>query len=157
MSAVATDTAVLARRMRDETIWDLLNRDLFFVKDAVKASEAKTSDKLDVWDPEQQRVILEVREPSLTTMTKVSRLYGGTYDLGGSFDLVANVAGTTQQALRVARATPTFVLNSGLVEISDSREISIGSFKKLLWIIGRKFKFADRVSGETFLMELRTN
>src|SRR5205085_9627505 len=102
-TAVAGDTAILARRMREETIWDLLNRDLYFVKDAVKVSEAKFSDKLDVYDPEQRRIILEVREPGLTTMTKVARLYGGTYDVGGAFDFAVNVAGNSQQALRITR------------------------------------------------------
>src|SRR5688572_19166566 len=157
MSAVASDTAVLARRMREETIWDLLNRDLYFVKDAVKSAEAKFSDKIDIYDPGQEQPILEVREPSLPRMVKVSRLYGGTYDIGGAFDLVALAAGSTQQVLRVSRATPTFVLNSGPVDISVDRESHVGTLKKLVWIIGRKFKFTDRASGESFLIELRTN
>ena len=157
MSAVASDTAVLARRMREETIWDLLNRDLYFVKDAVKPAEAKFSDKIDIYDPGQEQPILEVREPSLTRMVKVSRLYGGTYDIGGAFDLIANAAGSVQQVLRVARATPTFVLNSGPVDISDNRENNIGTLKKIVWTIGRKFKFTDKSSGESFLIELRTN
>jgi hypothetical protein len=157
MSAVATETAFLSRTMREETIWDLLNRDLYFIKDAVKASEAKFSDKLDIFDPEQRNVVLEVREPGLTTMTKVSRLYGGTYDIGGAFDLVANAAGTTQQALRIARMTPTFVLNSGPVEISDARANTIGNIKKIVWTVGRKFKFTDRLASESFIIELRTN
>jgi hypothetical protein len=143
--------------MREETIWDLLNRDLYFIKDAVKPTEAKFSDKLDVYDPEQRSITLEVREPSITTLTKVSRLYGGSYDIGGAFDLVANAAGSTQQALRIARATPTFVLNSGPVEISDSRENPIGNIKKIVWTIGRKFKFTDRIASESFIIELRTN
>lgn len=143
--------------MRDETLWDLLNRDLYFIKDAVKPTEAKFSDKLDVYDPEQHNVVLEVREPSITTLVKVSRLYGGTYDIGGAFDLVANAAGTTQQALRIARSTPTFVLNSGPVEISDSRENTIGSIKKIVWTIGRKFRFSDRIAEQSFMIELRTN
>ena len=56
--------------MREETIWDLLNRDLYFIKDAVKATEAKFSDKLDIYDPEQRSITLEVREPGITTLTK---------------------------------------------------------------------------------------
>ena len=48
MSAVC-DTAFLAKSVREESVWDVLNRNLFFVKDAVKKSEAKTSDKLDLY------------------------------------------------------------------------------------------------------------
>src|SRR5262245_20779254 len=115
MSAFATDTAFLARTMRKETVCDFLNRDLFFVKDAVKPSEAKLSDKLDVYDPDQCRLIFEVREPGITKMTKVSRLYGGTYDIGGLFDLAISVADGSKQAFRVSREAPTFVLNRGPV------------------------------------------
>jgi hypothetical protein len=152
-----SDTAIMARKLREETIWDVLNRDLFFVKDAVKVSEAKFSDKLDVYDPEQQRVILEIREPQITTGTKVSRLYGGTFDRGSAFDLVANYGGTTQQALRVTRATPTFVLNGASVEITDHREVTVGSLKKVVWTVGRKLKFTDRVNNESFVLDLKTN
>src|ERR1051325_5859486 len=109
--SVVTDTAFLAKAIREESVWDVLNRNLFFVKDAVKSSEAKTSDKLDLYDPDQQSVVLQVREPSITTMTKVSRFYGGGYDRGSAFDLVVNYGDTTHQALRITRGSSTFVLN----------------------------------------------
>src|SRR5947207_1150276 len=95
-----SDTAMLARKPREETVWDVLNRNLFFVKDAVKVSEAKFSDKLDIYDPQQQSLLLQVREPDITTMTKVSRLYGGMYDRGSAFDLVTNFGDTTHPVLR---------------------------------------------------------
>src|SRR5258706_7048560 len=136
MSAVASDTAILAKRMREETIWDVLNRDLFFVKDAVKPSEAKFSDKLDVYDPEQQRVVMEVREPEITKFMKVSRFYGGTYDRSSAFDLAAHFGDSMQQVLRVSRASATFVLNSAPVEILDHRGMVIGTLRKVVWTVG---------------------
>jgi hypothetical protein len=156
MSAVC-DTAFLAKSMREETIWDVLNRNLFFVKDAVKLSEAKLSDKLDLYDPEQQQALVHVREPEITTFTKVSRLYGGTYDRGAAFDLVANFADTTHQILRVSRSSATFVLNGGPVDIADNRGTLLGNLKKQVWTVGRKYKFTDRIGEESFTMELRAN
>src|SRR5258706_14229882 len=112
MSAVASDTAILAKRMREETIWDVLNRDLFFVKDAVKPSEAKFSDKLDIYDPEQQRVVMEGGEPEFRRFMKVSRFYGGTYDRSSGFVLAALFGDSRQQGLRGSWASGRFVLNA---------------------------------------------
>src|SRR5262249_50035006 len=116
--AAVSDTAFLAKTMREETVWDILNRNLFFVKDVVKLSEAKLSDKLDLYDPDQQQPLVQVREPEITTFTKASRLYGGAYDRGSAFDLVANFAGTSHQILRVSRPNSTFVLNAAPVDVS---------------------------------------
>jgi hypothetical protein len=157
MSAVG-DTAFLAKTIREDSVWDVLNRNLFFVRDAVKTSEAKFSDKLDVYDPDQQCVVMQVREPGLTTMTKISRLYGGAYDRGSAFDLVANYRDTDHQVLRITRATPSFVLNGGPVDFGDHRGVVVGTMKKIVWTIGRKFIFTDRASGgESLTIEMRPN
>jgi hypothetical protein len=155
--SVVTDTAFLAKAIREESVWDVLNRNLFFVKDAVKSSEAKTSDKLDLYDPDQQSVVLQAREPSITTMTKVSRFYGGGYDRGSAFDLVVNYRDTDHQVLRITRGTPSFVLNGGPVDFGDHRGVVIGSMKKIVWTIGRKFTFNDRKSGESLTLEFTPN
>ena len=156
MSAVI-DTAFLAKSIRDEQVWDVLNRNLFFVKNAVKSSEAKTSDKIDLYDPAQQSVVLQAREPSLTTMTKVSRFYGGGYDRGSAFDLAVHYGETEHNVLRVTRGTPTFVLNGAPIDIGDHRGVVIGSLKKVVWTIGRKFTFTERASNETMTLNLRLN
>jgi hypothetical protein len=156
MSAVC-DTAFLAKSVREESVWDVLNRNLFFVKDAVKKSEAKFSDKLDIYDPDQQSVVLQAREPGITTMTKVSRLFGGTYDRWSPFDLVVNYGDTTHQVMRITRGSPTFVLNSAPIELEDHRSAGIARLKKIVWTVGRKFTFSDRASGESLIFELRPN
>jgi hypothetical protein len=155
--AAVSDTAFLAKSMREETVWDILNRNLFFVKDVVKLSEAKLSDKLDLYDPDQQQPLVQVREPEITTFTKASRLYGGAYDRGSAFDLVAYFAGTTHQVLRVSRASSTFVLNAAPVDVSDNRGAILGTLRKLVWTVGRKYRFMDRVCDQAFEMELRLN
>jgi hypothetical protein len=156
MSA-SCDTAFLARTIREEQVWDVLNRNLFFVKDAVKVSEAKTSDKIDLYDPEQQSIVLQAREPSITTMTKVSRLYGGTYDRGSAFDLAVNYGDTERQVLRITRGTPTFVLNGAPIDLGDHRGVVIGTLKKVVWTVGRKFTLTERASNETLTLNLRLN
>jgi hypothetical protein len=66
--------------MSEKNVWEILNRNLFFVKNAVARSEAKTSDKLDVYDPESRQVLLECREPDIGILTKIARLCGGRHD-----------------------------------------------------------------------------
>jgi hypothetical protein len=156
MSAVC-DTAFLAKSVREESVWDVLNRNLFFVKDAVKKSEVKFSDKLDLYDPQQQNVLLQVREPSITPMTKVSRLCGGNHDRWSPFDLVVNFGETTHQVLRITRGSPTFVLNAGPIEIEDHRSHAIGRLQKIVWTVGRKFAFTDRATDQSLTFELRPN
>ena len=38
--------------MSEKNIWDILNRNYFLIKNAVEKFEAKTADKLDVYDSE---------------------------------------------------------------------------------------------------------
>jgi len=89
--------------MSDAAVWNILYRNLFFVKNAVKASEAKTSDKLDVYDPQTHELLLECREPDIGILVKVARLFGGKHDRGTPFNLVAIVPGSRQQVLRITR------------------------------------------------------
>ena len=50
--------------------WDVLNRNVFFVKSAVKRLAAKTSDKFDIHDPNARELVLECREPGLNASPK---------------------------------------------------------------------------------------
>jgi len=56
--------------MSEKNVWDILNRNLFFVKNVVAKREAKTSDKFDVYDPESLQILLECREPDIGILTK---------------------------------------------------------------------------------------
>src|SRR5205814_1417428 len=102
-------------------------------------------------------LLLQVREPDITTMTKVSRLYGGMYDRGSAFDLVTNFGDTTHPVLRITRGSSSFVLNGGSVQITDHHGMIIGNLKKIVWTVGRKFTFTDRATNESLTFELRPN
>jgi hypothetical protein len=142
--------------MREEEIVEALNRELFFLKDAVKRSEAKFSDKLDVYDPDSRTVIMECREPNLNWLVKIMRLFGGDHDRGTPFDMVATIAGSSQQAIRVKRGSATFTMTGGKAEIFDYRGENIGTLKKLAMALGTKFEFKERATRDGFVLEMKT-
>jgi hypothetical protein len=49
------------------------------------------------------------------------------------------------------------VLNGAPIDIGDHRGVVIGSLKKVVWTIGRKFTFTERASNETMTLNLRLN
>jgi hypothetical protein len=141
--------------MSEKIVWDILNRNLFFVKNAVKALEAKTSDKLDVYDPESRQPLLECREPNIGGLTKVARLFGGRHDTGTEFDLAANIPSTQQQALRVARGTATLSFGGPALKIFDNWNSLIGKLKKKNFALGLKFNFVPEKQNEGFLLHFK--
>jgi hypothetical protein len=119
----------------------VLNRNLFFIKDAVKALEAKTADKFDIWDPHTRELLLECREPDLSGTTKLRRLAGGKYDLGAPFNLIASIPGSNQQLLRIARKVPFLSFKDPPIEFYDHEDLPIATLKRKFFCIGRKFPF----------------
>ena len=123
-------------------IWGILNRNVFFVKDAVKMLETKQSDKFDIYDPNTQELLFECREPNLSAVTKMRRLAGGKYDVGSPFNLVASVPGTDQQLLRVARNPGVFSIGSPPIDFYDHENQPISAMKKkFLSLFAQKFQF----------------
>jgi len=141
--------------MSEKNIWDVLNRNLFFVKDAVKRSEAKTSDKLDVYDPESRQILLECREPNIGVLTKIARLCGGRHDQGTAFNLVASIPGSNEQALRIVRGNATLSFGGPIVKISDHWDSLLGILKKKKLSLGTKFTFVPEKQGESFILEIK--
>lgn len=141
--------------MRDETIWDVLNRDLFFVKNAVRRREPKLCDKLDVYDPAQRVMTMQVREPGIGKLTKAARLCGGSHDRGAAFDLVASFPESDQQTVRVSGQSPIFGLNGRRVDVVDHRGIMVGSIRKMVTTIGFKFLFSEVATAEKMVLDLK--
>lgn len=141
--------------MSEKTIGDILNRNLFFVKNAVEKLEAKTADKLDVYDPESRQILLECREPDIGALTKVARLFGGRHDKGTEFNLVASIPGSKEQALRIARGSATLTFGGPTVKISDHWDSLPGKLKKKNFAIGTKFTFFPEKQGESFLLQIK--
>lgn len=133
--------------------WSLLNRNLLFIKDAVRALEAKTSDKFDVYDPYSRELLLECREADLGGVTKLRRLAGGKYDTGSPFNLVASVPGSNQQILRIARKVPFLSIRKPPIEFYNHEDLLILTSKKKFLSIRPTFLFFT--SGNTLLLELQ--
>jgi len=141
--------------MSEKNIWDILNRNLFFVKNAVERLEAKAADKLDVYDPESRQILLECREPDIGALTKVARFFGGRHDKGTAFNLVASIPGSKEQALRIARGNATLTLGGPAVKISDHRDSLLGKLKKKNFALGTKFTFIAEKQGESFILQIK--
>lgn len=142
--------------MRDETIWDVLNRELFFVKNTVKSSEPKLADKFDVYDPIQRMMTMRVREPEIDGLTRAARLCGGSHDRGAAFDLVATFPNNDAQTIvRISARTPMFGLNGRSVQITDHRGHIIGALRKIVMALGLKFLFTEAATREKFNFDLK--
>jgi hypothetical protein len=135
-----------------DTVWDILNRNLFFVKNAVKASEAKTSDKLDVYDPQTHELLLECREPDIGILVKGARLFGGRHDRGTPFNLVAAVPGSRQQVLRIVRGSATLSFGGRPIVISNHCQEIVGSLKRKKLALRATFNFSPEKGGEPFTL-----
>jgi len=141
--------------MSEKNVWDILNRNLFFVKDAVKGREAKTSDKLDVYDPESRQLLLECREPDIGILTKIARLCGGSHDRGSSFNLVASIPGGNERVLRVVGGNATLSFGGPTVKISDHWDSLLGKLKRKKLSLGTKLAFVPEKQGEPFILEIK--
>jgi hypothetical protein len=138
-------------------VWNILNRNLFFVKNAVKGSALKTSDKFDVFDPETRELLLEFREPEITGLTKMRLAIGGDHDAGSPFDYVARLPSSGQQALRLSRGGTSLTLGNVRINLFDHKNDQIGFLKKKLLAFGTKFKFTGTGGLGSFLCRLKTN
>jgi hypothetical protein len=142
--------------MPGKNIWEILNRNLFFVKNAVSMREAKTQDKLDVYDPESHEVLLECREPDIGLLTKMARLCGGRNDKGTAFNLVASIPGSNERVLRIARGNATLSFGGPVVKISDDQFSLIGKLKRKNFSLGEKFDFTPENQGESFILQCKS-
>ena len=141
--------------MSEKNVWDILNRNLFFVKNAVDWLEAKTADKLDVYDPESRQILLECREPDIGALTKVARLFGGRHDEGTEFNIVANIPGSKEQLLRIVRGSATLTFGGPAVKISNHNDSLLGKLKVKNLALGMKFAFVPEKEGEPFVLHIK--
>jgi len=141
--------------MLEKNIWAIFNRNLFFIKNAVSAREAKTQDKLDVYDPESQEVLLQCREPGIGLLTKMARLCGGRYDKGTAFDLVAGVPGSSERVFWIVCGNSTLSFGGPVVKVSNNQDSLIGKLKRKTFTLGEKFDFIPENQGESFILHLK--
>ncbi len=135
--------------------------DLFFVKDVVKRTEAKTSDKFDVYDPISRTLLVEIREPNINTFTKLARFHGKHPltgiggDAGAPFDYVVSLAGGGPRILRITRGSATLRFGGAPVKFFDGTDNPICTMKKILFCLGRKYRFVGPAGGSLFTLEAK--
>ena len=112
-----------------------LNQNLFFVKEHV--GMFKAANNYDIYNPENQDLIMNCRENKLGFFTKLLRFTG--YKRMTPF----NVEVTTpsgEKILTVKRGV-SFILST--VHVYDENEKLVGKFKQKLFSIGGKFNVLD--------------
>ncbi len=140
-----------------DSVWAALNHDLFFMRNAVRTLELKTSDKFDIFDPTTQQLLLECREPDIGVLTKAARAMGGRHNVGTSFNLVAGLPDGGSQAFRITRGNISLSLGNKPIDVFDHDNELIGRLKKKVFSFGLKFSFAGNRQHDSFTLEVKSN
>jgi len=113
----------------------ILKRNLFFVKEHV--GMFKAANNFDIYNPDNQDMIMNCREENLGFFTKLFRFTG--YKRMTPFNVVIK---TTEgdKVLSVKRGLSLFISN---VEVFDENEQLVGRFKQKFFSIGGKFNVFD--------------
>lgn len=114
----------------------ILNQNIFLVKEHV--GMFKAANNYDIYNPENNELILNCRENNLGTFTKILRFTD--YKRMTPFDIeIATTSGL--HLIRVKRKVAVFRSN---VEVFDEKDHLIGTFKQKFWSIGGKFEILDK-------------
>lgn len=113
----------------------ILKRNLFFVKEHV--GMFKAANNFDIYNPDNQDMIMNCREENLGFFTKLFRFTG--YKRMTPFNVVIKTT-TGDQVLTVKRGLSLFISN---VEVFDENEQLVGRFKQKFFSIGGKFNVFD--------------
>jgi uncharacterized protein YxjI len=113
----------------------VLNKNVFLVKEHVALFKAANS--FDIYDPENQQIIMQCREENLGFFTKMFRF--SDYKRMTPFDIdIRTSAG--EKILTVKRGVSFFLSR---VDVLDDKGMLIGKFKQKLFSIGGKFEVLD--------------
>ncbi|TRX48056.1 RNAase [Fulvivirga sp. M361] len=113
----------------------VLNRNLFFVKEHV--GMFKASNNYDIYDPDNQEMIMSCREEKLGFFTKMLRFTD--YKRMTPFNVEIKTP-SGEKVLTVKRGVSIFL---STVEVLDENENLIGKFKQKFFSIGGKFDVID--------------
>ena len=113
----------------------VLDRNLFFVKE--HTGIFKAANNYDVFDPETNELILECREDSLGSLTKLLRFTN--WKTMTPFDVKIRTP-DGRQVIRVKRGVSFFLSK---VEVLDAHDVVVGGFKQKFFSIGGKFDVLD--------------
>jgi uncharacterized protein YxjI len=113
----------------------IFNKNLFFIKE--HTGVFKAANNYDVYDPENNQMILNCRESNLGTFTKIFRFT--KYKKFTPFYIeIAPV--NSKKILSIKRGVAFFRSD---VEVFDENDQLIGIFKQKFWSIGGKFELFD--------------
>lgn len=115
---------------------NILNKNLFFVKEHVKIFKAANS--FDILDPDTKQIVLECREENLGFFTKMFRFTD--YKRMTPFNMVIKTP-AGKNVLTVRRGVSFFLSK---VEVLDEQNRLIGMFKQHFFSIGGKFEVVDQ-------------
>jgi len=114
----------------------ILNKNLFLIKEHV--GMFKASNNYDIYDPENNQLILNCRENNLGFFTKIIRFT--KYKTMTPFNVeVSTTSG--EKVLSVKRGVTFFRSD---VEVYNGKEQLIGFFKQNFWSLGGKFEVVDK-------------
>jgi uncharacterized protein YxjI len=113
----------------------ILNRNLFFVKEHV--GMFKASNNYDIYNPENQEMIMTCREEKLGFFTKIFRFT----DYKRNTPFHVEIKTTDGQPVLTVKRGVSFWLSK--VEVLDENEKLIGQFKQKFFSIGGKFDVLD--------------
>jgi uncharacterized protein YxjI len=114
---------------------EVLNKNLFFVKEHVKVFKAANS--FDIYNPDTQQIVMQAREDRLGFFTKLFRFTD--YKRMTPFEIDINTP-TGERILTVKRGVTFFVSE---VEVLDEKDQLIGKFKQKFFSFGGKFEVLD--------------
>ncbi len=143
----------------DETC-NLVNRELFFVKDVIGWSEAKFSEKFAIYDAVTRDLLVECREPQLGILTKVARIWGKQpmgrvgIDTMAPFNYVVRIPEDGPTLLRVTRGSSTLSVGGAPIRILDSKDNLVCRTEKIWMCIGTKYAFLDAHEKLLFMVQI---
>ena len=110
---------------------DILNKNLFLVKEHVGLFKA--ANNFDIFDPENDQMIMKCREEKLGPIAKIFRFT--KYKKMTPFDIEIKTA-DDKPVVRVKRGVSLFLSK---VSVLDENDVVIGGFKQKLFSIGGAF------------------
>ena len=113
----------------------ILNQNLFFIKEHV--GMFKAANNFDIYNPENQEIVMTCREENLGFFTKLLRF--SEYKRITPFHVEVKTS-QGEKVLTVKRGVSIFV---STVEVFDEKDKLIGMFKQKLFSIGGKFNVLD--------------
>ena len=123
----------------------VLNRNLFFVKE--HTGIFKAANNFDIYDPENQELLMSCREEKLGFFTRILRFT--EYKRMTPFNIVVSSA-SGEKVLTVKRGVS---LLRSKVEVLDEHDNVVGKLKQQLFSLGGKFSVLD--ADENFLFSLK--